>query len=60
MLEATGEGAEALITTVVFPATELHPLTVTKTEYIPASVIDTFATEGFCMADTKLFGPDQV
>src|SRR2546423_991874 len=56
--EGTGV-AVVLTATVVVPAAELQPLTVTVTEYVPASAAAAFARVGFCSAEVKPFGPLQ-
>ena len=43
--------------TDVVPAAEVQPLTVTVTEYVPASAVVAFVRVGFCSADVKPFGP---
>src|ERR1043165_7817060 len=47
----------ALTTTEVVPAAEGQPLTLTVTEYVPASAVVAFAFVGFCSAELKPFGP---
>src|SRR5207247_880686 len=44
-------------TTSVVPAAEVQPLTVTVTEYVPASAVVALARVGFCSAEVKPFGP---
>src|SRR4029079_13316214 len=56
-LLAVGVAGVALTTTFVVPAADVQPLTVTVTEYVPASAIVAFARVGFCSAEVKLFGP---
>src|SRR3954452_4477197 len=46
-------------TTVVVPAAELQPLTVTVTAYVPKSAAVALARVGFCSAEVKPFGPVQ-
>lgn len=46
-------------TTVVNPALLVQPLTVTVTEYVPASADVTFEIDVFCVDAVKLFGPVQ-
>ena len=53
-LLAVGVAGIGLITTVVEPAAEVQPLTVTVTKYVPASV-----DVGFCNEEVKPFGPVQ-
>ena len=35
----------------------MQPLTVTVTEYVPASAVVAFARVGFCADEVKPFGP---
>src|SRR5881398_2118047 len=56
-LVAVGVAGVALTTTFVVPAAEIQPLTVTVTEYVPASAAAAFARVGFCSAEVKPFGP---
>src|SRR5436309_14104109 len=51
-------GAGSTMTSVV-PAAEVQLLTVTVTEYVPASAVVAFARVGFCSAEVKPFGPLQ-
>src|SRR5436309_9583106 len=44
-------------TTSVVPAAEVQPLTVTVTEYVPASAVVALARVGFCSAEVKPFWP---
>ena len=46
-----------LTTTFVEPAADVQPLTVTVTEYVPASAVVAFARVGFCADEVKPFGP---
>src|SRR5947208_3490633 len=46
-----------LTTTLVVPAAEGQPFTVTITEYAPASAGVAFARVGFCSDEVKPFGP---
>jgi hypothetical protein len=46
-----------LTTTLVEPAVEVQPFTVTITEYVPASAVVAFARVGFCCVEVKPFGP---
>ena len=39
------------------PAAELQPLTVTTTEYVPASAVVAFTRVGFCADEVKPFAP---
>jgi hypothetical protein len=45
--DAVGVAGAALTTTVVVPAAEVQPLTVTVTEYVPASATVALARVGF-------------
>jgi hypothetical protein len=56
-LLAVGVVGMALTTTVVVPAAEVQPLTVTVTEYVPASASAALVRVGFCSEEVKLFGP---
>src|SRR5436190_16128163 len=56
-LVAMGVAGVALTTTFVVPAAEAQPLTVTVTEYVPASAVVAFERVGFCCAEVKPFGP---
>src|ERR1043165_355521 len=56
-LLGVGVAGVALTTTFVEPAAEVQPLTVTVTEYVPASAVVAFARVGFCCAEVKPFGP---
>jgi len=55
--DAVGVEGIALTTTLVVPAAEVQPLTVTVTEYVPASAVVEFVRVGFCSAEVKPFGP---
>src|SRR6185295_19701203 len=55
--EAVGVAGVALTTTEVVPAAEVQPLTVTVTEYVPASAAAAFVRVGFCRDEAKPFGP---
>jgi hypothetical protein len=57
--EAVGVAGIGLTTTEVLPAAEVQPLTVTVTEYVPASATVTLGRVGFCNAEVKPFGPVQ-
>ena len=48
-----------MTTTFVLPAAEVQPLTVTVTEYVPASAVVALERVGFCSAEVKPFGPVQ-
>src|SRR4029078_1775750 len=56
-VEAGGVAGIALTTTFVVPAAEVQPLTVTVTEYVPASAVVAFARVGFCSVEVKPLGP---
>src|SRR5436190_366762 len=58
-LVAVGVVGVAFTTTFVVPAAEVQPLTVTVTEYVPASAIVALARVGFWWAEVKPFGPVQ-
>src|SRR5260370_39881391 len=58
-LVAVGVAGVALTMTFVVPAADVHPLTVTVTEYVPASAVVALARVGFCNAEVKPFGPVQ-
>jgi hypothetical protein len=55
--EAVGVAGVGLTTTFVVPATEVQPLTVTATEYVPASAVVALERVGFWSAEVKPFGP---
>src|SRR6185369_1121554 len=55
--DAVGVAGVGLTTTEVVPAAEVQPLTVTVTEYVPASAVVALARVGFCSAEVKPFGP---
>src|SRR4051794_23172965 len=55
--DAVGVDGAALTTTVVVPAAEVQPDTVTITEYVPASAAVALERVGFCSAEAKPFGP---
>jgi len=57
VFEAVGVAGIGLTTTLVVPAAEVQPLTVTVTEYVPASAVAAFDRVGFCSAEVKPFGP---
>ena len=57
---AVGVAGVALTTTVVEPAALVHPLTVTVTLYVPASVGSTFAILGVLNVEVNPFGPVQL
>ena len=56
-LLAVGVAGVGLTTTFVVPAAEVQPLTVTVTEYVPASAVVALERVGFCSAEVKPFGP---
>src|SRR3954453_16800143 len=55
--DAVGVAGVALTTTLVVAAAEVQPLTVTVTEYVPASAVVALARVGFWLAEVKPFGP---
>jgi hypothetical protein len=55
--EAVGVAGTGLTMTLVEPAAEVQPFTVTVTEYVPASATVALERVGFCRADVKPFGP---
>jgi hypothetical protein len=55
--DAVGVDGVALTTTLVVPAADVQPVTVTVTEYVPASAVVAFDFVGFCSAEVKPFGP---
>ena len=57
-MPAVGVEGMALTTTLVLPAAEVQPLTVTVTEYVPASAVVAPAFVGFWSEEVKAFGPD--
>jgi hypothetical protein len=54
---AVGVAGIVLTTTFVEPAADVQPLTVTVTEYVPASAVVAFVLVGFCDDDVNPFGP---
>ena len=60
LLAAVGVAGVGLITTLVVPAALTQPLTVAVTEYVPALMAVTPVMDGFCEAELKVFGPDQL
>ena len=57
VLLAVGVAGVGFTTTLVVPAAEVQPLTVTVTEYVPASAVVAFARVGFWSDEVKPFGP---
>src|SRR4051794_41448385 len=55
--EAVGVAGIGLTVTEVEPAAEVQVLTVTVTEYVPASAVVALVRVGFCSEDGKPFGP---
>src|SRR5947207_3106787 len=55
--EAVGVAGVAFTTTFVVPAAEGQLLTVTVTEYVPASAVAALARVGFCCEEVNPFGP---
>src|SRR6476619_7639168 len=58
-LVGAGVAGAGSTTTLVVPAAEVQPLTVTVTEYVPASAVVALARVGFCSAEANPFGPVQ-
>ena len=54
-----GVAGAALTTTLVVPAAEVQPLTVTVTEYAPACAVVALVRVGFWAEDVKPLGPVQ-
>ena len=52
LFDTVGVAGVVLTTSVVLPAGDVQPLTVTVTKYVPASV-----AVGFCAFEVKPFGP---
>jgi hypothetical protein len=59
VFDAVGVAGIVLTTTLVEPAEDVHPLTVTVTEYAPASAVVAFVRAGVRSADVNPFGPVQ-
>jgi hypothetical protein len=59
VFEAVGVVGMGLTTTLVVPAADVQPLTVTVTEYVPASAVVALERVGFCNAEVKPVGPVQ-
>src|SRR5439155_1050193 len=57
VFEAVGVAGIGFTATEVVPAADVQPLTVTVTEYRPASAVAALARVGFCSDDVKPFGP---
>src|SRR5436190_1297063 len=57
VFDAVGVAGAGLTTTEVDPAAEVQPLTVTVTEYVPASAVVMVERVGFCREDVKPPGP---
>jgi len=57
VFDAVGVAGDTLTTTLVVPAADVQPLTVTVTEYVPAFAVVELAIVGFCSADVKPLGP---
>src|SRR5213083_2526894 len=55
LLPAVGVAGAGLMTTLVVPAAEVQPLTVTVTEYVPAFAVVALARVGFCCDEVKPF-----
>src|SRR5436309_2483616 len=56
-LDVVGVAGVGLTTTFVVPAAEVQPLTVTITEYVPASASVALERVGFWSAEVNPFGP---
>jgi hypothetical protein len=56
VFEAVGVAGDGLTMTVVLPAAEVQPLTVTVTEYVPA-LASVAGSVGFWSVEVKPFGP---
>ena len=48
-----------MTTTLVVPAADVQPATVTVTEYVPTSAVVAFVRVGFCSDELNPFGPVQ-
>ena len=59
VFDAVGVAGTALTTTLVVPAADVQPLTVTVTEYVPESATAAPERVGFCSDDVNPFGPVQ-
>jgi len=57
VFDAVGVEGIGFTTTLVVPAAEVQPLTVTVTEYVPPFAVVELAIVGFCSDEVKLFGP---
>ena len=57
--DAVGVAGIAFTTTFVVPAADVQPLTVTVTEYVPASARAAFERVGFCAEEVSPSGPVQ-
>ena len=57
LLPTVGGAGGVLMMTLTVPTLLVHPLTVTVTEYVPASAVVTFATDGFCNDEENPLGP---
>ena len=57
VFEAVGVAGIGLTTTLVVPAADVQPLTVTVTEYVPASAVAAPERVGFCSAEVNPPGP---
>ena len=57
MFDALGVDGIALTTTSVMPAALVQPLTVTVTEYVPASAVVALDRVGVRSDEVKPFGP---
>jgi hypothetical protein len=59
VFDAVGVAGVGLTTTLVVPAAEVQPATVTVTEYVPPSAVVALVRVGFWADDVKPFGPVQ-
>jgi hypothetical protein len=58
LFPATGAEGIEFTTTVVVPATLIHPFTVAVTEYVPAIAVVALAlTDGSSVDEVNVFGP---
>ena len=57
--DAVGVAGVGLTTTLVVPAADVQPATVTVTEYVPAFAVVAEGIVGFWSADVKPSGPVQ-
>jgi hypothetical protein len=57
VFDAVGVAGIGFTTTLVVPAAEVQPLTVTVTEYVPASAVVALERVGFWSNEVKPLGP---